>query len=58
MINRIEECVFYENGYCVHTDKECRTICKKSMKKYPRLSHEGFRAHFEICNHRQEKKMI
>lgn len=35
MLCKKDDCVFFSNGYCIHTDGECSKICRWAMKKYP-----------------------
>ena len=44
------DCRFCEDGYCMHTDKSCKKICRLAIKRYPELS---FADHFLLYTKRK-----
>lgn len=46
------DCIFWSDGYCVHTDKMCQIKCKWAMKKYDGLD---FSSHFQTYWKRRER---
>ena len=55
MVSRPEECVFYENGFCIFTDMQCGKVCNLAMRELTKMAQPGFRAHLELYWYRRER---
>jgi hypothetical protein len=44
-LGRVQDCVFYEDGFCVLTDRQCGKLCNYPMRRYKQL---GVHEHLDI----------
>ncbi len=53
-MDSVQECYFHEDGFCIHTDKQCKRLCWSCMKEYQGLP---FQVHFDTYWKRKHRRI-